>query len=434
MSVHTEQLFNRQTVTQLSQSFQEPEWLLQKRLAASDAVSHLHLPKLEKTRIDRWNFTGFEPFKAEEAVASADALPDTIRQFISVEKDDNVFVQKNSSPVFSQLADSLKEQGVIFTDLATAAREHGDLLQKYFLTEAVNPEEHKLTALHTALFSGGLFLYVPKNVQVKLPFQILFWAAGKGIGTFPHLLAVVERGSDVNIIANYGSEEDSDAVINGAVEVFVGDNARLRIATLHTQGKETTESAYRRTIVGRDAHLEWIVGDLNAGRTISDNTTHMKGAGSNAQIKSITVGSGEQRSNITSTVRHWGTHTESDIVARGVMLDSAQTILNGVTKIEKGATKANGVQAEKVLMLSEQARGDANPILLIDENDVQAGHAASVGKIDPIQMFYLMSRGLTRREAERLVIFGFVGPVLDTIPFDSLRDRLVGVIERKLGS
>ena len=132
--------------------------------------------------------------------------------------------------------------------------------------------------------------------------------------------------------------------------------------------------------------------------------------------KGITVGSGDQRSNITSTVYHWGTHTESDMTVRGVMKDQAQTILNGITKIEKGARKANGVQAEKVLMLSEEARGDANPILLIDENDVQAGHAASVGRIDPIQMFYLMSRGLTRQEAERLLIFGFVGPVLGDHP------------------
>ncbi|SDX06111.1 Fe-S cluster assembly protein SufD [Marininema mesophilum] len=434
MSVNTEQLFDRQIVTQISQSQEEPTWMLQKRLAALDEAAKLSLPKLEKTRIDRWNFTSFDPYRGEEALTTIDTLPENVRQFVSAEKEDHVFVQKNSSPVYQQLSADLKEKGVIFTDIATAAREHGDLVQKHFMTDGINPNEHRLAALHTALFSGGLLLYVPKNVAVELPFQALFWASGKGVGNFPHVLVVLETGANASIIANFVSDEDSDAVVNGAFEVFLGDNARLSVASLHTHGEETTEVAYRRTVVGRDAHLDWTVGDLNGGRTISDNTTHMQGSGSNGEIKAITVGAGEQRSNITSTFHHWGTHTETNIVARGVMLDAAQTILNGVTKIEKGATKANGVQAEKVLMLSPEARGDANPILLIDENDVQAGHAASVGKIDPIQMFYLMSRGLSRRQAERLVIFGFVGPVLDTIPFDSLRERITDVIEGKLSS
>ncbi|OYD07355.1 Fe-S cluster assembly protein SufD [Paludifilum halophilum] len=432
MSVDTEQLFDRQIVTQLSQSQQEPEWMLERRLSALDSASRLSLPKLEKTRIDHWNFTRFQPFTEEKEIASPAELPEEVRRMVSFEAEDSVVIQKNSSPVFARLPESPKNKGVIFTDLVTATREHEDLVRKYWMTEGYQADEHKLAALHAALCSGGVFLYVPRNTEVDLPFQSLFWASGKGVGTFPHLLVVAETGSRVNVVANYVSDNDSDAVINGAVEAFVGDNARVRIATLHTQGTDTVEVAYRRTVVGRDAHLEWVVGDLNFGRTISDNTTYMKGTGGNAEIKSITVGGGEQRSNITATVHHQGTYTESDIVSRGVMKDQAQTILNGITKIDKGASKANGVQAEKVLMLSREARGDANPILLIDENDVQAGHAASVGRVDPIQMFYLMSRGLTRREAERLIIFGFVGPVLDTIPFDSLRDRITGVIERKL--
>ena len=129
-------------------------------------------------------------------------------------------------------------------------------------------------------------------------------------------------------------------------------------------------------------------------------------------VRSIVVGSGEQRSNVTATVHHWGTHTESDILSRGVMRDEANSIINGITKIERGATKANGQQAENVLMLNPQARGDANPILLIDEDDVKAGHAASVGRNDEIQLFYLMSRGISREDAEKLIIYGFLAPVL----------------------
>ncbi|PTM59788.1 Fe-S cluster assembly protein SufD [Desmospora activa] len=432
MSLNTEQLFDRQLVTQLSQSQNEPTWVLENRLQALEAASQLPLPKLEKTRIDNWNFTDIHPVNTETAVASTDQLPEGIRQFVSSDEETNLLVQKNSSSVYTRLSESLANQGVIFTDLVTALIQHPELVQSHFMTDGIRPDEHKLAALHAALWSGGAFLYIPKNVEVETPFQVLFWVEGENIGTFPHLLVVADSHSKAHVIANFVSDDETKAVVNGMVEVFAGDGSNLTLASLHTHGKGTTDVAYRRTVVGKDAQLEWIVGDLNQGRTVSDNTTHMKGSGGNAQIKSITVGAHEERANITSTVRHWGTHTESDITARGVMKDKAQTILNGITKIEKGARKANGVQAEKVLMLNREARGDANPILLIEENDVQAGHAASVGRIDPIQMFYLMSRGLSKREAERLIIFGFVGPVLDTIPFASLKERISSVIERKL--
>jgi Fe-S cluster assembly protein SufD len=432
MSVDTEQLFDRQTVTQLSQSQQEPEWMLEFRLKALEAASRLSLPKLEKTNITRWNFTNFPAYQPEEAVKSAKDLPEHLQSLVSEEADDNLIIQKNSSPVVQQFDPALKEKGVIFTDLATAVREHPELVKKYFMTKALQPDEHKLAALHAALWSGGAFLYVPRNVQVEAPFQTLFWASGEKAGLLPHLLVVAEENSSLNVVANYIADENTHAVFNGALEVFVGPNARVRVAALHTLNDTTVDVSYRRAEVDKDGHMEWIIGELNDGRTVSDNTTHLRGQGGNALVKSIAVGAGEQRGNITSRVHHWGTHTESDIMARGVMKDKAQNILNGITKIEKGASKANGVQAEKVLMLSREARGDANPILLIDENDVKAGHAASVGKIDPIQMYYLMSRGLSRAEAERLIILGFVGPVLDTIPIASLRKRLYGEIERKL--
>ena len=171
---------------------------------------------------------------------------------------------------------------------------------------------------------------------------------------------------------------------------------------------------------------------MNNGNTISDNLSLLQGNGSSGYVKSITVGSGHQENSITSRMRHIGRNTPSDILARAVMKDSASTILNSITKIEKGATRADGQQTGRVLMLNEKARGDANPILLIDEHDVTAGHAASVGKIDPMQIYYLMSRGIARDEAERLIIYGFLNPLLEDIPIESVVDQMKRVIERKL--
>lgn len=436
MSVDTQLLFNRETVTNFSKKQGEPEWMLQLRLAALESVASLPLPKLEKTNIGNWNFTDVRPFVEESALETLDQLPAEIRSLLSdSEEESNLIVQKNTSTVYKQLDDELHKKGVIFTDLATAVVKHPERVQKYFMTEAIKPDEHRLAALHAALWSGGMFLYLPRGVKVDIPFQNLIWAKGSDVGLHPHVLVVAEANSQANVVINIvGSEAEDKVVSNALVEVFVGQGARIRVATLHNLGAQAVESVYRRAVVDQDGQMEWIIGNLNYGNTVSNNTTQLRGQGGRADVKAITIGSGEQRSNITSTVNHQGTHTDSAILERAVMRDQATSIINGITRIEKGATKANGHQAENVLMLSKDARGDANPILLIDENDVKAGHAASVGRIDPIQLFYLMSRGITQTEAEKLIIYGFLDPVLSAVPMESLRERLFRVVERKLSS
>jgi Fe-S cluster assembly protein SufD len=171
---------------------------------------------------------------------------------------------------------------------------------------------------------------------------------------------------------------------------------------------------------------------MNDGDTISDNTTYLMGDGSSGDTKTVVVGRGEQKQNFTTQVIHYGLRSDGQILKHGVMKDSASSIFNGIGKIEHGATKANAEQESRVLMLSEKARGDANPILLIDEDDVTAGHAASVGRVDPLQLYYLMSRGISKQEAERLVIHGFLAPVVNELPIEGVKQQLVEVIERKV--
>ena len=171
---------------------------------------------------------------------------------------------------------------------------------------------------------------------------------------------------------------------------------------------------------------------MNDSDTISENITHLVGDGSVADTKTVVVGSGNQKQNFTTEVRHWGKNSDGQILKHGVMKDAAQSIFNGIGKIEHGATKANAEQESRVLMLSEKARGDANPILLIDEDDVTAGHAASVGRVDPTHLYYLMSRGISKKEAERLVIHGFLAPVVNNLPIEGIKKQLTEVIERKV--
>ncbi|MED4755287.1 Fe-S cluster assembly protein SufD [Brevibacillus choshinensis] len=432
MSVDVQLRFDSEAITEYSKANQEPAWFLEKRLAGLQAAGELKLPALEKTKIDKWNTTEFDPFQTAAAVATANELSDLVKAQIDVDSVKNLLVQKNASSVFEAVSDELKGKGVIFTTLAKALVEHSDLVQKYLLN-VVAYDEHKLTALHTAVVNGGVFLYVPKNVEVEVPLQVVFEVAGDHALLSPHVLIVAEANSKVIYVDTFVSGEGTSMVANSIVEVYVGAGASVQVASVRSLSTDVHDYSFRRATVDRDGKMEWILGEMNDGNTVANNTTILKGTGSTAETKSISVGTGSQRQNLTSQVQHIGTHSESDMVSKAVMTGEAVSILNGITKIEKGAEKANGVQAENILMLSEKSRGDANPILLIDEDDVKAGHAASVGRFSEESLYYLMSRGITRQNAERLIILGFLDPVVAEIPVEEVRNRLRQALERKLG-
>jgi Fe-S cluster assembly protein SufD len=427
MSVDTQLQFDRNYVTNFSKDANEPEWFLNQRLSSLDLVGTKELPKPEKTKIDNWNFLQF----SHHVAPTGTELPEAIKGLLSEEADQNVLAQRNGQLAYSKLSDSLKEQGVIFTDFQTAVKDHSDLVQKYFMKDAVTQDENRLTAMHAALVNGGTFIYVPKNLDVQIPLQTIYALSG-GVGLFNHVLIVADENSTVTYVENYVSEDNETAVANIIAEVYALQGATVSFGAVDNLATNVTTYVVRRGHAERDAKILWALGQLNDGNTVSENKTFLVGDGSFTDKKTVTIGTGDQRQNFTSHVVHYGKHSEGLILTHGVMKDSASSIFNGISKIEHGASKSNGVQTERVLMLSEKARGDANPILLIDEDDVTAGHAASVGRIDPLQMFYLMSRGIPKKEAERLVIHGFLAPVVKEMPVEAVKTRLVEVIERKV--
>lgn len=432
MSTPTILPIDRNSVAELSRTRQEPEWMTSLRLKGLELAETLELPKLEKTRIDRWDLSAHGSYVKPEPIASIGDLPETAKSLLNEEQTDNLIIQRNSGAVYVKLSEELAAKGVIFTDLETALTKHADLIKPYFM-ELVKQDENKLTALHSAVWNGGAFLYVPKNVQVDVPLQALYVTDDASASFTPHVLIVAEANSSVGYVENLVSSGSGSIVVNGVVEVFVKANASVRFATVHNLGEAVTDISYRRANVDNDARVEWIVGEMNYGNAMSDTTSILKGSGSFSDTKAIAVGTAEQKLNYTTRAVHFGKHSSSDMITRAVMRDSASAIINGITKIEKGATGTNGQQTEKVLMLSPKARGDANPILLIDEDDVKAGHAASVGQVNQEQVYYLMSRGISRAEAERLIIYGFLAPVVSEIPIEQIQGQLQQLVERKLG-
>lgn len=424
---------DRQSAEALARSKGEPQWLVDLRGEAAELAGTLEWPKPEKVKIDRWNLTAVGNYEQAGAVASVAELPEVVRDLVT-EGTENLLVQQNSSVVWKQLSAELAAKGVIFTDLETACREHGDLVQQY-LFQAVAKGDNKLNALHAALWNGGVFVYVPRNVEVELPLQAILHNNNADAAFAPHILIVAESNSSVTYVDYVLSEPGSITapfVHHSIVEVFVKSGAHVRFGSIHHLAENGVDMSIRRAIIENDGQMEWVIGDLNDGNTLSDTTSVLKGNGSNSDAKVISIGKNDQKMSLTTQAIHFGRSSESNMVTRAVMKDSASAIINGITKIEKGATKANGVQTEKVLMLSPKARGDANPILLIDEDDVKAGHAASVGQVNVEQVHYLMSRGITKKDAERLIIYGFLAPVVSEIPIDAVREQLQRLLERKL--
>ncbi|MGE6488873.1 Fe-S cluster assembly protein SufD [Paenisporosarcina sp. NPDC076898] len=433
MTVETKLALTEQDVRSYSSAKQEPSWFAEYRVQALLAAENLPMPTPDKTKIDKWNFTNFPVHSVKSApFASIAELPEEVKAIVNDEQK-SVYIQRNNTPAFLQISEELKAQGVIFTDIFTAVREHSDLVQKYFMTNGVKSDEHKLASLHAALLNGGVFVYVPKNVELAEPLQVVFLHDDAQASLFNHTIVVADANSSVTYVENYLSTvPESAGLVNIVSEVFAEDNARITYGAVDVLAKGGTTYVNRRGIANRNARIEWALGLMNDGDTISENVTHLVGDASYGDTKMVVVGRGNQKQNFTTKIIHWGKHSEGYILKHGVMKDEASSIFNGIGKIEHGATKSNAVQESRVLMLNEKARGDANPILLIDEDDVTAGHAASVGRVDPLQLYYLMSRGISKQDAERLVIHGFLAPVVNVLPIEGVKKQLTEVIERKV--
>ncbi len=229
-------------------------------------------------------------------------------------------------------------------------------------------------------------------------------------------------------LETYG-EGSVPATANITVEVIAQAGAQIKFAAIDRLGENVTAYISRRGKLDNDAMIDWAIGVMNEGNVVADFDSDLYGKGSHADMKVVALSSGKQVQGIDTRVTNYGCNSIGNILQHGVILEKGTLTFNGIGHIIKGAKGADAQQESRVLMLSDQARSDANPILLIDENDVTAGHAASIGQVDPEDMYYLMSRGLDKAMAERLVVRGFLGSVIVEIPVREVRDEMIENID-----
>lgn len=334
-------------------------------------------------------------------------------------------VQANLSPMIAN-------QGVIFSDLASAAKKHPALL-KQVLGQIVRPNEGKFAAMAAALAHSGVLLYVPKGVQVEEPLHSLLWGPGAGLAYFSHLLVWVEDGASVTYVHEAASPTEQEQTLHaGIVELHVGQGAELRFIELQSWGEQVWNFSHERARVQQDAKLDWIFGALGSQLTKNFSEINLEGRGSEARMSGFYFTDGEQHLDHDTQQNHLAPNTTSDLLFKGALEEKSRSVWQGMIYVAPGAQQTDGFQANRNLVLSDQARADSIPGLEILADDVRCTHGATVGKINDDELFYLLSRGIPQKEARRLIVEGFFDPIMQRIPFEGVRQRFQQSIVQKM--
>ena len=413
------------TLQSIFSNTNEPTWFLNTRKLALYKSYTLPFPKLESMELERWNL-----FNVDLSTLRLENEGNVDIAEYGINSDDFAVVQKNNTIVHINIPEKYADK-VIIKDIFTAMND--DHIKDSFMS-VVDYAESKVTAVHYTLLNAGLFIDVKDNAVIEEPLQYIV-ISDKEQSLFNHVTIQVGNNAKFNFIENYVNNQKEDkAPFSLVSEVVAHEGAQINYSSITNQPGEKRGTILRRGLTYRDSLINWNVAAMDEADVYHDNTTNILGDGSEANLKIVTLGVKEQKTYFNSEVVNQGLSSKGDILQHGVLLDRSHIVFNGVGFIVKGATGSNAYQSSRMLTLSSEAKADANPMLLIDENDVMAGHGASLGRIDEEQLYYLQSRGLTRKESSRLLVHGFLSPVISELTVDKIKELVTILIDEKINN
>ena len=428
--------FSEATVRALSASRNEPEWMLQFRLDAWRQFESMPWPSAtdeawRRTRLTGFNLKKFQPYAVSSGRVARTELDQTIQDELSEMDSSASLVFEDGSIRYSGATVDLGASGIIFTDLQSAVAQYPDLVRKYFMTQAVKPGHNKFTALHAALWDSGSFIYAPENVRAILPLQVIVNQCSAGVGGYHHTLLVTERGAEITVVDDLLGAKDG--LHTGVVELIVGDSSVVRYMNLQDFDHSAWNFLTGRAIMGRDADLRWIQVSWGSKVTKAFLDLEFMGTGGHGELLGIYFPTGNQHIDHQTLQIHRAQHCFSDLLFNGALKEKARSVYMGVIQVHKGAQKTDAYQRNGNLILDPTARADSIPGLEIEADDVRCTHGATAAQVEEEYVFYLMARGLSRPQAERMIVQGFFQAVLDRVPVESVVHKLERVIERKIG-
>ena len=413
------------TLQSIFSNTNEPEWFLNTRKLALYKSYTLPFPKLESMELERWNL-----FNVDFSTLRLENEGNIDITKYGINNDDFAVVQKNNTIVHVNIPEKYADK-VVIKDIFSAMND--DHIKDSFMS-VVDYAESKVTAVHYTLLNAGLFIDVKDNAVIEEPLQYIV-ISDKEQSLFNHVTIQVGKNAKFNFIENYVNNQKEDkAPFSLVSEVVAHEGAKINYSSITNQPGQKRGTILRRGLTYRDSLINWNVAAMDEADVYHDNTTNILGDGSEANLKIVTLGVKEQKTYFNSEVVNQGLSSKGDILQHGVLLDRSHIVFNGVGFIVKGATGSNAYQSSRMLTLSSEAKADANPMLLIDENDVMAGHGASLGRIDEEQLYYLQSRGLTRKESSRLLVHGFLSPVISELTVDKIKELVTILIDEKINN
>ncbi len=410
----------------------EPGWLSDLRREAWQAFVDMPLPGRDQ---EEWRRTDIrvlrlDRFSTPEPGAAEAALPEPLLAR-GVELAGRA-AAIDSRPAMSRLDPACARRGVLFGSLGELAATHGDLVRELFARQIVNPRADKFAALQSACWSGGFLLYVPREVTIDHPLHMLSALSPGGVD-LGRILVVLEPGAEATVLAETASlAADAPGLHCGAMEILVGPGARLRLVSLQNWGKGVWHFAHQKALVDRQAALQWTVGALGSRLAKVNQHVAMVGAGAEVQVNGVMFTEGKQHLSYHTLQHHEAGHCKSDLLYKGALQDDSHIVWRGMIHVDKLAQKTNGYQRNDNLILSDSARADSIPGLEIEADDVICSHGATAGRVDDEQVFYARSRGLTRKEAVRMIVAGFFQQVFDRIAVEGVRHALGEAIGRRI--
>lgn len=431
---------NAEAVERISAS--EPAWLRERRTHAWSVYEATPMPT---TKLEQWRYTDLRKKldlaalrlpEAERAPDDPETWPAALRT--AMEEDHEAsghIVVIDGHVVHADIAPELAKQGVILSGLHEAVEKHAGLLEKHLAVEAVPPEEGKFAALNAALWADGIFLYVPKNVRLDLPVRITRWLSEAGAAYFSRVLIVAEAHSQVSYVDEVLSGAFAKQTLTStAVEVIARDGAQVQYVAVQRLGTGAFYQSVQRTLASRDATLDTLNVGLGASVSRVDLNARLLGPGANSDMLGLYFGDGSQHFDFNTSQDHEVENTASDLLYKGALDGSSKAVFRGIIRVHPGAQRTDAYQTNRNLLLSPNAHADSLPNLEIQADDVKCSHGATVGELDEEAKFYLMSRGLPRVQAERLVVLGFLGEVLSRLPLGGVSEKVTRVIEQKLAT
>ncbi|WP_247728361.1 Fe-S cluster assembly protein SufD [Halovivax limisalsi] len=404
MSTQVHATVSEETVREISETNDEPAWLTETRLDALASLSELDMPPVIRTPGRDW--TNLDALDFESLVDPLNA---------------------------AEAKDLVGDGDVVVTTLAEAATddEYADIVREHF-GSIVDPQENYLTALSTALFTSGTFVYVPEGVDAE---DVKIRTEMNSRSLFNHTLVVAEDSSSATILERQSTGDAVDAddrYYSAIVEVVATENSHVQYGWLQNLDEDTYNYTLKRGSADTYATINWIEGNLGSRLTKSAVETTLDGSGSESQIVGAFFGHEAQHFDINARVWHNDEHTTADLVTRGVLDDEARSVYEGVQDVGTEAWDTSSYQRENTLMLSDDSEADASPKLIINNHDTEASHSATVGQVDAEELLYMTSRGIPEDEATDMLVEGFFVPVLEEIAIDEFRDDLQSLIRARL--